>query len=185
MSILNESRLEHKPRQSIEREKLVCSPAPRIRPKQLEDKIFVSLPHSLLMNPPIRHLNTENTSYVTPFEFAVAAALMTAAGMVWFDNLHKQSLKRGKRRIAEQKGNETEFDEDWKNENERRAGPKFDGDGKIVKHTPALRHTYGRSGLPRFSDEFMTKLKHNYSPGLNLRSRFNQPRCFFTTGNER
>jgi hypothetical protein len=40
------------------------------------------------------------------------------------------------------------------------------------------------SSLPKFSDEFMNKLRTGYSPKLNLHSRFSQPRVFFGARDE-
>jgi hypothetical protein len=40
------------------------------------------------------------------------------------------------------------------------------------------------AGMPKFSSTVIQRVKTGYRPPLSLRSRFHQPRAFFTTGNE-
>ena len=103
-NIIHETVRQDKQRhQSAQRIKLLPAPVPlpRIVPKRLSYIVYVLLPRSLSLHPPIRHLHGTSPLYATPFEFAIAAALVTAARAMWSDRIHDASFMRGQRRIAE------------------------------------------------------------------------------------
>jgi hypothetical protein len=104
---------------------------------------FFFLPRELAEWPPIRHRHSDpNSTDVWPFEFGIAAGVLTVARLILAGEDHKQALAVGAKSIEQEKVYADQYREDWKQEKRlRRLG------GVRKKQTPERQHTFSTSSI--------------------------------------
>jgi hypothetical protein len=82
----------------------------------------VILHRDVLARPPIRHAHADDTRNVTAFQFAIAAAIVTAARAVNSKKIYAASMKAGKKYIDKRKERNEAALHGWDRRNVQKAG---------------------------------------------------------------